>query len=142
MTTFICYPKCSTCQKAKALLDRFGAKYDIRDIKEDNPAYGELKSWLVLSGLPVRKFFNTSGLLYRSLNLKERLPAMSEDECLALLATDGMLVKRPLLVREKHVLAGFRPGEWEAVLKEDGYEEPGTMIPVPQPGEGGGRTYL
>lgn len=118
MLTFICYPKCSTCQKAKTLLDKLDAQYEMRDIKTDNPTYDELKSWLALSGLPIKKFFNTSGLLYKSLNLKEKLPAMNEEECLKLLATDGMLVKRPLLVDECRVLVGFRPDEWEAVFTE------------------------
>jgi arsenate reductase len=118
MLTFICYPKCTTCQKAKALLDSYNAQYEIRDIKTDNPSYDELKGWLALSGLPVRKFFNTSGLIYKSLGLKDKLPAMSEDECLRLLATDGMLVKRPLLVDEYRALVGFNPPEWESVFTE------------------------
>jgi len=116
MLTFICYPKCSTCQKAKALLDSYRVQYDIRDIKTDNPSYGELKAWLELSELPVRKFFNTSGQLYRSLGLKDKLPLMSEDECLKLLATDGMLVKRPLLVYEFRALVGFNSGDWMSVF--------------------------
>ena len=116
MLTFICYPKCSTCQKAKALLDNYTAKYETRDIKTDNPSYDELKSWLALSELPVRKFFNTSGSLYKSLGLKEKLQSMSEDECLSLLASDGMLVKRPLLVDEFRALVGFNPVEWESVF--------------------------
>ncbi|MDR1194599.1 MAG: arsenate reductase family protein [Peptococcaceae bacterium] len=118
MSTFICYPRCSTCQKAKALLDSRGARYETRDIKTDNPSYDELKSWLELSGLPVKKFFNTSGLLYKSLGLKDKLPSMSEDECLRLLATDGMLVKRPLLVDEHRALVGFNPTEWESVFTD------------------------
>ena len=96
------------------MLDRFGVLYEMRDIKTDNPTYDELKSWLALSGLPVRKFFNTSGMIYKSLNLKDKLADMTEDECLRLLATDGMLVKRPLLVGESRVLVGFDPGKWEA----------------------------
>ena len=116
MLTFICYPKCSTCQKAKALLDGFNAQYEIRDIKTDNPSYDELKKWLALSGLPTRRFFNTSGLVYKALGLKEKLASMSEDECLRLLATDGMLVKRPLLVDEHRALVGFNAAEWESVL--------------------------
>lgn len=116
MTTFVCYPKCSTCQKAKAFLDEAGAAYTVRDIKTDNPTYDELKSWLTMSGLPVRKLFNTSGLLYKSMNLKERLPMMSEDESLALLATDGMLVKRPLLIKENQALVGFKREEWESLF--------------------------
>ena len=118
MLTFICYPKCSTCQKAKALLDSGDAQYDFRDIKTDNPSYDELRGWLALSGLPVRKFFNTSGVPYKSLNLKDKLVSMSEDECLKLLATDGMLVKRPLLVYDDGVLVGFQSDEWESVLKD------------------------
>ena len=116
--TFICYPKCSTCRKAKALLDNYSAEYETRDIKTDNPSYDELKEWLALSGLPVRKFFNTSGSLYKSLGLKDKLPAMSEDDCLKLLATDGMLVKRPLLVDEYRALVGFDQAEWEAVFTD------------------------
>ena len=112
MLTFIYYPKCTTCQKAKALLDSYHAQFETRDIKTDNPSYDELKAWLGLSGLPIKKFFNTSGQLYRSLGLKDKLPSMSEDECLKLLATDGMLVKRPLLVDEFRVLVGFKPDEW------------------------------
>jgi arsenate reductase len=118
MLTFICYPKCSTCQKAKALLDEYNAVYEVRDIKADNPSYDELKAWLDLSGLPVKKFFNTSGSLYRSLGLKDKLAFMSEDECLKLLATDGMLVKRPLLVDEYIALVGFNSGDWMSVFTE------------------------
>ena len=118
MPTFICYPRCTTCQKAKTLLDSFRARYEIRDIKTDNPNYDELKAWLALSKLPARKFFNTSGVLYKSLGLKEKLPAMSEDDCLKLLATDGMLVKRPLFVDEGRVLVGFNRDEWESALSE------------------------
>ena len=95
---FICYPKCTTCQKAKKWLDEKGVTYELRDIKENNPSYDELKKWYELSGLPLKKFFNTSGLLYKSMELKNKLPNMSEDEQLKLLSTDGMLVKRPLLI--------------------------------------------
>jgi arsenate reductase len=116
MATFICYPKCTTCQKAKAYLDGRGAEYKLRDIKTDNPSYDELKSWLAASGLPIKRFFNTSGLLYKSLNLKDKLPSMSEDECLKLLATDGMLVKRPLLIGEGYVFVGFKESEWSEKL--------------------------
>ena len=116
MLTFICYTKCSTCQKARAFLDSHEEQYEIRDIKTDNPTYDELKEWLTLSGLPVRKLFNTSGLLYKSLELKDKLPTMSEDDCLKLLATDGMLVKRPLLVYADVVLVGFKNDEWETAL--------------------------
>jgi len=113
---FICYPKCSTCQKAKAYLDSCGIAYELRDIKENNPSYEELKAWFAASGLPVKKFFNTSGLVYKSLGLKDKLPTMSDDACLKLLATDGMLVKRPLLVDEGVVLIGFKQNEWSSVV--------------------------
>ena len=113
---FICYPKCSTCQKARTWLDEKGIAYDFRDIKLENPTAEELTRWWKLSGLPLKKFFNTSGLQYKALGLKDKLPAMSEDEQIALLATDGMLVQRPLLVGEDFVLTGFRPKEWEERL--------------------------
>jgi len=113
---FIEYPKCSTCRKAKKWLDDHGAAYDDRNIKEENPTAEEIARWRETSGLPLRKFFNTSGLLYKSMNLKDRLPSMSEEEQIALLASDGMLVKRPILVTEKTVLIGFREAEWEAAL--------------------------
>ena len=114
---FIQYPPCSTCQKAKKWLDEHGLNYTERHIKEDNPGYDELKSWYEMSGLPLKRFFNTSGLLYKSMNLKDRLPAMSEDEQLRLLATDGMLVKRPIIVDGETVMTGFREAEWECLLK-------------------------
>ena len=114
---FLCYPKCTTCQKAKAWLDNQDVSYTLRDIKLDNPTAEELRQWWTASGLPLKKFFNTSGLQYKALGLKDKLPAMSEEEQLSLLATDGMLVKRPILVGEDFVLAGFRQGEWEAKLK-------------------------
>ncbi len=114
---FICYPKCSTCQKARKWLDENRIAYELRDIKEENPAYEELAAWHRRSGLPLKKFFNTSGLLYKSMGLKEKLPDMSEDEMLRLLASDGMLVKRPLLVGDDIVLAGFREAEWTERLK-------------------------
>lgn len=113
---FICYPKCTTCQKARKWLDEQGLQYEVRDIKTDNPSFDELKTWLSASGLPVQKFFNTSGLVYKSLNLKEKLPSMSVEEQLKLLATDGMLVKRPLLVSDGLVLVGFKEKEWEKNL--------------------------
>ena len=116
MVKFICYPKCTTCQKAKKWLDDNGVEYEIRDIKVDNPTLDELKKWYALSGLPLKKFFNTSGLLYKSMALKDKLPSMSEDEKLSLLATDGMLVKRPLLVSDDFVLVGFKEAEWKAKL--------------------------
>ena len=118
MLTFICYAKCSTCQKAKATLDSFVAKYKIRDIKTGKPTYDELKAWFELGGLPIKKFFNTSGILYKSLSLKDKLASMSEEECLKLLATDGLLVKRPLLVDNSRVLVGFNHNEWESALTE------------------------
>ena len=117
MLTFICYSRCSTCQKAKAFLDDSHAQYETRDIKADNPSYDELKAWLALSGLPVRKFFNTSGQLYKSLGLKDKLPSMSENECLRLLATDGMLVKRPLLVDGYRALVGFKHDEYAEFIE-------------------------
>ena len=113
---FICYPKCSTCQKARSWLDEKGIAYDFRDIKTDNPTAEELRQWWQASGLLLKKFFNTSGLQYKALGLKDKLPTMSEEEQLALLATDGMLVKRPLLIGENFVLTGFREKEWEERL--------------------------
>ncbi len=113
---FLCYPKCSTCQKAQRWLDENGISYTLRDIKTENPTLEELTTWYRKSGLPLKRFFNTSGLLYKSLNLKEKLPSMTEEEQLALLATDGMLVKRPLLIDESFVLTGFKEGEWSAAL--------------------------
>ncbi|WP_298021879.1 arsenate reductase family protein [uncultured Dysosmobacter sp.] len=114
---FLCYPKCTTCQRAKAYLDAKGAAYELRDIKLENPSAGELRTWWQASGLPLKKFFNTSGLQYKALSLKDKLPAMSEEEQLALLATDGMLVKRPILVGDGFVLTGFRQAEWDEKLK-------------------------
>ena len=110
---FIEYPTCSTCQKAKKWLDAKGIAYSDRHIKEEKPTYEELKAWYEKSGLPLKKFFNTSGLVYKSLGLKDKLPAMTEEEQLRLLATDGMLVKRPLVIGEDFVLTGFREKEWE-----------------------------
>ena len=114
---FLEYPPCSTCKKAKKWLDDNGIRYTARHIKEENPTYEELKDWYQRSGLPLKKYFNTSGLLYKSLNLKEKLPSMTEEEQLRLLATDGMLVKRPLVVLEEAVLTGFREADWEKYLK-------------------------
>ena len=113
---FIQYPPCSTCQKAKKWLDARGVAYTDRHIKENNPTYEELKAWYEMSGLPLKKFFNTSGLVYKSLGLKDKLPTMTEDEQLRLLATDGMLVKRPLVIGEDFVLTGFKEKDWEAHL--------------------------
>ena len=110
---FLQYPPCSTCQKAKKWLDTNGIAYTARHIKENNPTYEELKAWYAVSGLPLKRFFNTSGLLYKSLNLKEKLPAMSEEEQLRLLASDGMRVKRPVVVKGDIVLTGFKEAEWE-----------------------------
>lgn len=110
---FICYPKCTTCQKAKRFLDENGIKYDERNIKEQNPTIEELKNWHKASGLPLKKFFNTSGMLYRSMELAKKLPSMSEDEQFELLTSDGMLVKRPILVTDSTVLVGFKESEWE-----------------------------
>ena len=116
MLTFICYPKCTTCQKAQKWLDEHQAAYTIRDIKTENPTQEELTEWYHKSGLPLKKFFNTSGLLYKAMELKTKLPAMSEEEMLALLATDGMLVKRPLLIGDDCVLVGFKEAAWEEVI--------------------------
>lgn len=113
---FLQYPPCSTCRKAKKWLDDHGFSYEARSIQEENPTQEELRTWYSRSGLPLKRFFNTSGLAYKSLGLKDRLSAMSEDEQLALLATDGMLVKRPILVTEKVILVGFKPAEWETAL--------------------------
>ncbi len=110
---FICYPRCSTCQKAKKWLDEQNIDYTERHIVEDNPTYDELRAWFAKSGLPLKKFFNTSGLLYKEMQLKDKLAAMSEEEQLQLLATNGMLVKRPLLVDNDTVLVGFKEKEWE-----------------------------
>lgn len=113
---FVCYPKCTTCQKAKAYLTEKGFGFETRDIKTDNPTAEELRDWRKKSGLPLKKFFNTSGLQYKALGLKDKLPGMSEDEQIQLLAADGMLVKRPILVGDGFVLVGFRPAEWDAKL--------------------------
>lgn len=113
---FLCYPKCGTCRKAKAWLDAHGVSYELRDIKDERPTEEELRAWKTMSGLELRRFFNTSGLTYKALNLKERLPAMSEEEQLALLSSDGMLVKRPLLIGEGIVRVGFREKEYEGLL--------------------------
>ena len=113
---FVCYPKCSTCQKAKAWLQERGVAFDERDIKQDNPTEQELRAWHEKSGLPLKRFFNTSGLQYKALGLKDKLPAMTEDEQYALLATDGMLVKRPLIIGEYFALPGFKLKEWEERL--------------------------
>lgn len=113
---FLEYPKCTTCQKAKKWLDAHNIKYTDRHIVEDNPSYDELKEWYVKSGLPLKKFFNTSGLIYKDMQLKDKLLTLSEDEQLKLLATNGMLVKRPLIVDEDMVLIGFNEAEWEVKI--------------------------
>ena len=117
MILFIQYPPCTTCQKAKKWLDSMGIAYTDRHIKEEKPSYEELKAWYEASGLPLKKFFNTSGLLYKSLNLKEKLPGMTEEEQLRLLATDGMLVKRPILITDRGITTGFREDTWQELLK-------------------------
>ena len=117
MLKFICYPKCTTCQKAKKWLDDNKIEYELRDIKEDNSSFEELSAWYKMSELPLKKFFNTSRLLYKSMSLRDKLPTISEEEQLKLLATDGMLVKRPLLIGEDFVLVGFKENEWEGKLK-------------------------
>ena len=116
MIKFICYPKCTTCQKAKKWLDDNKIEYELRDIKEENPTLEELTAWYKQSGLPLKKFFNTSGLLYKSMELKDKLPTMTEEDQLKLLATDGMLVKRPLVIGEDFVLVGFKESEWSEKL--------------------------
>jgi len=118
MLKFICYPKCTTCQKAKKWLDDNKIEYELRDIKLDNPTLEELSEWYKKSGLPLKKFFNTSGLLYKSLELKDKLPTMTDEEMLNLLSTDGMLVKRPLLIGQDFVLVGFKEAEWKEKLNK------------------------
>lgn len=113
---FICYPKCTTCKKAEKWLESKGVEYSVRDIKEENPSYDELKEWYEKSRLPLKRFFNTSGILYRSMNLKDKLDDMTDEEKLRILAEDGMLVKRPILINGGVVLVGFRESEWEKQL--------------------------
>lgn len=112
---FICYPKCSTCRKAKTWLEDHNISYELRDIKEENPTAQELSEWQKKSGLPMKKFFNTSGMLYREMGLKDKLKTMTDQEMLDLLATDGMLVKRPILVTDDAVLVGFKEAEYQTV---------------------------
>ena len=112
---FVNYPKCGTCQKARKFLEEKGIAFEDRNIKEHNPTAEELKVWIEKSGLPIKKFFNTSGMLYRQMELKDKLPNMSEQEMIELLATDGMLVKRPILVADDRVLVGFKQAEWEKI---------------------------
>lgn len=111
----VCYPRCSTCKKAVKWLEDNGIEYTYRDIKEDNPTEKELREWHKMSGLPLKRFFNTSGMLYRDMQLKDKLPSMSEDEMFKLLASDGLLVKRPIAVADGKVLVGFKEAEWEAL---------------------------
>lgn len=118
MALFVCYEKCSTCKKAQKWLDEHGVSYDLRPIKGQNPSADELRTWQGKSGLPLKRFFNTSGQLYRSMELTRKLPSMSEDEQFALLATDGMLVKRPILVDGDTVLVGFKEAEWAEKLQK------------------------
>ena len=117
MIEFICYPKCTTCQKAKKWLDDNKIEYELRDIKLENPTLQELTEWYNKSGLPLKRFFNTSGLLYKSLDLKNKIPTMTEDEMLNLLSTDGMLVKRPIIIGADFVLVGFKETEWTEKIK-------------------------
>lgn len=114
---FLCYPKCSTCQKAKKWLEEHNINYIERNIAENNPSYEELKEWHARSGLPLKRFFNTGGLLYKEMKLKDKLPTMSEDEQLKLLATNGMLVKRPLLIDGNTVFVGFKEAEWRSLIE-------------------------
>lgn len=116
--TFLQYPACGTCRKAKKWLEENQVTYNNRLIVEDNPTESELRTWIPRSGLPIRKFFNTSGVIYKELNLKDKLPNMSEEEQIKLLASNGKLVKRPLMVSEQHVLVGFKPEEWEKLKNE------------------------
>ena len=116
---FLQYPKCTTCKKAKKWLDDNGIEYSDRNIKDENPTYDEIKEWYEKSGLPLKRFFNTSGMIYKSMNLKDKLPTMSKEEQLRLLATDGMLIKRPIIVSGDTVLTGFKEKEWEVALKSD-----------------------
>ena len=113
----LCYPKCTTCKKAQAYLDANAVQYEYRDIKTVNPTEAELREWHSRSGLPLKKFFNTSGLQYKALQLKDKLPTMTEDEMFDLLASDGMLVKRPMLITDDNVLVGFKEADWAQLLK-------------------------
>ena len=119
----ICYPRCSTCKKAQSWLDERNIPYTYRDIKEENPSFDELKEWYERSGLELKRFFNTSGLLYKSLQLKDKLPSMTDEEKLSLLSTDGMLVKRPLLIADDFILVGFKEKEWAEKLMQKGERE-------------------
>ena len=114
--TILCYPKCGTCRKAEKWLKENGIEYNYRPIKEENPSYEELNNWLPKSGLPINKFFNTSGLLYKSNNMKDKVKTLSEEELLNILASDGLMVKRPILLKDNQVLVGFKEEEWNSVL--------------------------
>jgi arsenate reductase len=114
---FLCYPRCSTCQKAKKWLEEHNIEFTERNIAEENPSFDELHTWYKQSGLPLKKFFNTSGLVYKEMQLKDKLPSMSEEEQLKLLASNGMLVKRPMVINEDKVLVGFKEAEWGALVK-------------------------
>ena len=114
---FLCYSRCSTCQKAKKWLEEHNIEFTERNIAEENPRFDELKTWYKQSGLPLKKFFNTSGLVYKEMQLKDKLPSMSEEEQLKLLASNGMLVKRPMVISEDKVLVGFKEAEWGALVK-------------------------
>ena len=114
---FLCYPRCSTCQKAKKWLEEHNIEFTERNIVEENPSFDELQTWYKQSGLPLKKFFNTSGLVYKEMQLKDKLPSMSEEEQLKLLASNGMLVKRPMVINEDKVLVGFKEAEWGALVK-------------------------
>lgn len=116
MITILCYPKCGTCRKAEKWLKENGIEYNYRPIKEENPSYEELKNWIPKSGLPITKFFNTSGLLYKSNNMKDKVKTLSEEELLNILASDGFMVKRPILLKDNQVLVGFKEEEWNSVL--------------------------
>ena len=115
---FVCYPKCTTCQKAQKWLEEKGVEYQFRDIKQEKPTEQELRQWHAMSGLPLKRFFNTSGLVYKAMQLKDKLPSMSDKEQIELLASDGKLIKRPLLISEDQVLVGFKVSEWEESVKD------------------------
>ncbi len=117
MITFICYPRCTTCARAEEWLEKNGVEYTARNIKEQNPTADELRKWYKISGLPLSRFFNTSGILYKSMGLKEKLPSMTDEEKIALLATDGMLVKRPLLITDRSAVPGFKESVWADEIK-------------------------
>ena len=122
---FVCYPRCTTCKKAQAYLTANNVEFELRDIKENNPSEDELRAWHKASGLPLKKFFNTSGLQYKALQLKDKLPSMTDEEKLSLLSTDGMLVKRPLLIADDFILVGFKEKEWaEKLMRKDERERP------------------